>query len=94
MIAPGACTACGATLPERGTCWHLSAGATTGASAGLSESFSVCTWCVEQMRIRGAVARAAARRAKTPNQNTERYQRAKLRQPEWMQRRQIERVQR
>lgn len=85
---PTSCKACGVTLGSRGSAWRCTQVAETGGSGGLAQSFGVCSWCIEQMVIRGAVLRAHQRRAATANQNVERYQRAKLANPPWMQRRQ------
>ena len=83
----GACTACGVVLGSRGMAWRCSQVVESGSSGGLAQSFMVCAWCVDQMRIRGAVERANARKKHMPNLEQERYRRAKLRMPAWMERR-------
>ena len=93
MGASGDCAACGSVLAERGVRYRVSQFSGSRRSGGLSDSFLVCAWCVEQLRVRGAVLRANARRARMPGAERERYQRAKIRQPPWMQRRQLERTQ-
>jgi len=92
--ALGSCAACGVGLGGKGTAYRLSQVSGSGHSAGLTESFFVCSWCVDQLRVRGAMLRAHERHARTVNQRQEQLARAKLRQPPWMQRRQLEQVKR
>jgi hypothetical protein len=90
----GSCAACGIELGGKGTAYRLSQVSGSGHSAGITESFFACSWCVDQMRTRGAVLRANERRARTPNQRHEQMLRAKASPPPWLQRRQLGRSQR
>lgn len=91
MIVPqraGSCTACGVALGPKSPAYRVSQLGEQGQSAACAESFDVCAWCIEQLRVLGARQRAAARRSLMPSTRAEQYRRAKLRGAPWVLRRQ------
>lgn len=90
MIAPeraGACTSCGVALGPKSPAYRVSQLGYQGGSAACAESFNVCAWCIEQLRVLGARQRALSRRSRMPSTRAEQYRRAKLRGAPWIERR-------
>lgn len=90
MIVPqraAACTSCGVALGPKSPAYRVSQLGGQGQSAACAESFDVCAWCIEQLRVLGARQRALSRRSRMPSTRAEQYRRAKLRGAPWVERR-------